>query len=95
METTATQLALESGYSVSTIVRLAKLGFLPDARWEGREVYLPRLESLIILNAHTPGEHWVKGRARPGKRKHQPAKLSNDTAKLPLEHMPVDWSAHL
>jgi len=67
-EITVKELADETGYTVSAICQAIKRGYL-TARKEGRTVYLPAFESKLILMSRKPGEHWIKGRSRPGKLK--------------------------
>jgi hypothetical protein len=72
MEVTVKELAAETGYKESNIIQLIKRGYLPQGRKEGNTWLLPYVESKLILMAHKPGQHWVKKRPRPGKRKEKP-----------------------
>lgn len=68
-ELTINELVAEfPGYTVSAIQQAIHRGFLP-ARKQDRVWVLPAFESRLILSSKKPGEHWQKGRERPGKRK--------------------------
>ncbi len=69
-EISINDLAAESGRTATCITQLVKRGILPPGRKDGKVRLLPRVESLLILTSQKPGEHWVKNRPRPGKRKH-------------------------
>ena len=68
-ELTIKDLADMYGISENAIHVLIGRGVLPKGRIENRRRLLPAVECLEVMGAHKPGEHWVKGRARPGKRK--------------------------
>lgn len=72
-EISLTELAAETGYSVSNLAHLQERGHLPKGRRDGKIRLVPEVETKLILLNHIEGEHWVKGRARPGKRKDKAA----------------------
>lgn len=59
-EITITELADESGLSVSHIGQLINRGVLPKGRKEGKLRYLPYERSIMIIGIHTKNKHWPK-----------------------------------
>jgi hypothetical protein len=68
------QLAAQTGHTESAIKQAIKHGHLPKPNAQG---LLPYFEVKLILMSRKPGQHWVQGRERPGKRKQ---KQSTDKA---------------
>lgn len=57
-EITASELCKLTGKTKSHVSHLVKRGILPAGRREGKFVYYPRVESILILHGHEANKYW-------------------------------------
>lgn len=59
-EISISELADETGFTVTHLGQLVRRGVLPAGRKDGKFRLLPYARCLMILNTHSKNKHWAK-----------------------------------